>query len=119
MGPLGFSETLIWFTFIDGDGVMAPILSQIDDLPEYPDQQLLHNLMGIADGILRNVVGGSLAILRSRPGPGQMTDSDRAWALGLTTAAASCGVRMEPVHLATDEDLRVFAPDDLVVADSA
>jgi hypothetical protein len=46
-----------------------------------------------------------------------MDDADRNWGRCLATAAHNLGVSMWPVHFANDVELRVFAPDDLVVSD--
>jgi hypothetical protein len=59
--------------------------------------------------------GGSIAFLLTRPGRNPMDDADRSWARGLTSAAHQLSVPMWPVHFANDVELRIFAPDDLVV----
>lgn len=115
MGPLGFSHPSLWILFIDADRRVTPIVTKVEDLPNRPDNQLLTNLMALANRLLQgDVFGGSVAFLVSRPGPAQITESDRAWARGLPAAAAYAEVRIEPVHLANDEDLCIFAPDDLI-----
>lgn len=121
MGPLGFSRPLLWLSFISADHLPTPLLTQIDELPELPDDEpLLTNLMYVASRIIDDQVeGGSLAVLLSRPGRAQMTDSDRAWARALSAAGDVAGVSMRPVHLATDEAVRVFALDDLLGPDAA
>jgi hypothetical protein len=45
-----------------------------------------------------------------------MNNADRTWARGLTSAAQQLGVSMWPVHFANDVELRIFAPDDLLVS---
>lgn len=120
MGELGFSERLLWCGFIDAGGFMTPVLSQIADLPLFPDDLFLNNLMGSFDMVLsEHVHGGSVAVLLSRPGRAQLTDSDRAWGRGLTAAAEAADVPLRPVHLANDEELRVLAYDDLIVPKTA
>ncbi len=120
MGPLGFSQPLLWLCFISSDDVVAPVISQIEDLPRFPDRELLTNLMWIVkNGALDHAEGSSVAILLSRPGRSDLTDSDRAWARGLAGAAAASGVHMRPLHLATDESIRVLAVDDLLGPDAA
>ncbi|HET7325672.1 MAG TPA: hypothetical protein VFJ14_00145 [Nocardioidaceae bacterium] len=118
MGELGFSERLLWFTFVSADGRQAPMLQQVTDLPMDPDDKLVENLMWICDEVLRATdhPDGSVALLLSRPGPAQMTDSDRAWARALTDAGRRANLQLQPIHLANDEALQVFAPDDLIVA---
>jgi hypothetical protein len=120
MGELGFSERLLWCAFIDAGGFMTPVLSQIADVPLFPDDRFVANLIGIFDTVLREEVsGGSVAVLLSRPGRAYVTDSDRAWGRELTAAAERAGVSMRPVHLANDEDLRVLAGDDLILPRTA
>ncbi len=120
MGELGFTRRLLWFGLVSSDGRMAPQLNQVDHLPRRPHRVRLDNLMGIC-GELRDVIdeAGSLAFLLSRPGPARMTDDDRSWARELAAAASRVGVPLQPIHLATDEALRVFAADDLILPHSA
>ena len=121
MGPLGFSRPRLWLSFISAEDRPTPLLTQIDELPEFPDDEpLLANLMYVAKRVIDDQVeGGSLAVLLSRPGGAQLTASDRAWARGLTAASDFAGLPMRPVHLATDESVRVFALDDLLGPDAA
>jgi hypothetical protein len=115
MGELGFSRRLLWFGLVTDDGRMASQLNQVGELPRLPDGLRLDNLLEICRDSLRAVdEHGSVAFLLSRPGPARMTDSDRCWARALAAAAARVGVRLQPMHLATDEALRVFAADDLI-----
>lgn len=115
MGPLGFSKRTLWITFLDSDAMMTPLITQVEDAPRFPDRRMLDSLMCMVEGVLeQEVTAGSLALLLSRPGPEAFTESDLAWAQGLFEAAGRNSVPLEPLHLATDEDLRVFAPDDLV-----
>lgn len=120
MGELGFSRRLLWFGLVSSDGWMAPQLNQIDDLPRRPNGVRLDNLMGICRELRDDIdESGSVAFLLSRPGPAAITDDDRYWARELAAAAARVAVRLEPIHLATDEALRVFAADDLILPHSA
>lgn len=120
MGPLGFSERLLWLSLLDDGGFQTPVLTQIADLPAHPDDDLLARLMEVCSEVLRaQAPGGSVALLLSRPGRAPMSESDRAWARGLMSAAERAGVPMRPIHLANDEELRVFADDDLVVPRTA
>ena len=115
MGELGFSRRLLWFGFVTDDGWMASQLHQVEDLPGTPDGLRLDHLMGICLESLRVVDEcGTVAFLVSRPGSARMTDGDRCWARELSAAAVRVGVRLQPIHLATDEALRVFAADDLI-----
>lgn len=121
MGELGFSRPLLWFAFIDADGRMAPHVHQVEELPRDPEPLMMDNLLWICRRVLDEAIGpdGSIAFLLSRPGSGQMNESDRRWARELTAAAARAGVPLQPIHLATDHALRVFAGDDLILPRSA
>jgi hypothetical protein len=115
MGPLGFTERLLWLLFIDRDRRATTFLTQVERLPELPDLEILRNIMHVSAGVLDStVLGGSLALQLSRPGRGQLSEGDRAWARGLTLAAAEIQLALQPIHLATCEQIRRFAPDDLI-----
>ena len=120
MGPLGFTRRQLWLGFLAVDRMMTPLLLQLEDLPEWPDDLGLDGLMMIAEQTLdEQLPGGRLAVLLCRPGPARMTAGDLAWARGLTSAARRNSIPMEPVHLANDERLQAFAPDDLAERHSA
>ena len=115
MGPLGFTERVLWLLFIDSDRRATTFLTQVERLPEQPELEALRNVMHVAAQVLCSTVAdGSLALLLSRPGRGQLTDGDRSWARGLTYAAAEIRVPLHPIHIATCDELRRFTPDDLV-----
>lgn len=116
MGELGFSERLLWFTFIGPDGEIHKMLQQIAQIPLRPEARLLDNLVYVCTETMAEarIDGGSAAFLLSRPGSAQFTASDRAWATGLVAAARRGNLLLQPVHLATDEEIRVFAADDLI-----
>lgn len=113
MGPLGFSERLLWFLFIDTDERVTPMVQQISDLPPLPDRPLVDSLMQICARVCEECDLDSVAMLLSRPGRAGITAAERTWAQRLTQAAATAGVRMWPVHLANDHALVTVTPDDL------
>ena len=115
MGPLGFGQPRLWIASIQTD-IMSPQLTQIEEIPRWADAKMCQPLLELCQHIVgRNGAGGSVAFLLTRPGRNPMDDADRSWARGLTAAAQQFGVSMWPVHFANDVELRVFAPDDLVV----
>lgn len=119
MGPLGFTESLLWFCIIGPDRCMTPHLTQIEDLPARPDEVLAGNLLGVLGPLLEDAVpGGSVAFLLSRPGR-LPTNGDRAWARALLLAALAARVPIEPIHLATDGLLVPLPVDDLDLPRSA
>ena len=117
MGPHGFELPLLWIAFLSPDGMMSPRLTQIDEIPRWADAKICGALLEMCRHIIgRNGAVGSVAMLLTRPGRDPMDDSDRSWARYLTSAADQVGLAMWPVHFANDVELRVFAPDDLVVS---
>ena len=114
MGRLGFSQRYLWVQLIDADHRPTPLLLQIEELPERPPSDVLDKLMDMLGLVLEKDPGSSVALLLARPGPAGMTAADRAWAAGLTTAARRGRIPMEPLHLATDEAVRVLALDELI-----
>jgi hypothetical protein len=115
MKPLGFATTRLYLAFVEGDGEVVPHLTEIDDLPEAPDEPSLDNLMGICAALLEHTLseGSRPAVLLARPGPAGLTPSDRAWSTALVRAAQAHGVPLWPVHVAGDDTVLVVAPDDL------
>lgn len=115
MGELGFSAPSLWVLLLSSDGRPGGIVPKLEDLPDVPDEVLLGNLMTLCGDLLdADLPGGRAAFLYSRPGARQLTAQDLAWARGLLAAGHRAGVPCEPVHLANDEELRVFSPDDLL-----
>lgn len=116
MGPGGFDTRRAWLAWFDAQGHQLPALMPIEDLPARPDPVLLPRLMEVLTGACP--VGGSIAVLLSRPGSGAVTDDDRAWARALYAQARDARARavsvpLWPVHLATFDRVRPLTVDDL------
>ncbi len=109
MGHDGFSMRSLWLIFLEQDGRTQPLIVPIDDLPDEPHQGFLDGLRRIVSGLITEGVAASVAVLLSRPGHGPMTEADRRWARGLRATLGSEFGRW-PVHLATHDQVRVFAP---------
>ena len=115
MGELGFTEPKIWLIPIWPDGMVVPHVVQVAELPAYPSGSDFESLIGVCERLLEYQQEGlSFAMLLSRPGRNVLTDTDRAWAVGIDRVARERGVCVHPTHLANDEAIRVFAPDDLI-----
>jgi hypothetical protein len=116
MGPLGFGQPRLWIGLIRPDEMMSPQLIQIEEIPRSADAKMCEPLLEMCQYIVGpDGSGGSIAFLLTRPGRNPMNDADRSWARGLTSAALELGVSIWPMHFANDVELRVFAPDDLVI----
>ena len=103
MGPAGPGLRSLWLALLDDEGQLQPVIVPIDDVPMDPGELVL-GLREVLDGV-RNFADPVL--LLSRPGPWEMTDSDRRWGCALVP------LTRWPVHLYTPAGVRVFAPDDL------
>lgn len=116
MGPLGFGARRLWVTFTDGDGRVSPAIQQIEEVPARADTEACAGLMTILDHVRPLFAEGAVALLYTRPGRRPMDGGDRSWARSLIAAARQADIPLWPVHFANDEELLVFAPDDLAGA---
>ena len=107
MEPLGFRTPQLWLMFLEESRPRH--LLQTTNVPLHPEGADLDRIGDLLDEILDT--GHSCAFLFARPGPAGHTEGDLAWARGL--ARISTGGW--PVHLANDDEVRVAAPDDLLV----
>ena len=116
MGPLGFGRHRLWIVTMGADGHVLPGLIQVDECPIEPDRVVLGHLMErLLELFDEDPWRHSVAFLWSRPGSSATNPSDRAWAHAIREAVDRALIPAWPVHLANDFDLRVFAPDELVV----
>ncbi len=119
MGPLGFSERLLWVILLTAEGRVTPVVQQVEDLPRLPDPGLLDPLMSVIGQVCGELGEGTAAVLLSRPGGAGITPAGRTWAQQLSDAAAAADVRLWPVHLANDDELVTLSPDDLALPRAA
>ena len=110
LGPLGFSQRVLWMVPIDRDDRPGPIV-QIDQLPAHPGKG---GLDGLVDLLRHGVLGdASVAFLLTGPGRRPMSEDELAWARGLARVAGRAGMTDRPVHRANDSVLAVCSPDEL------
>jgi hypothetical protein len=75
MGPLGFGRPRLWIAFLGRDNMMSPQLTQIEDIPGRADAQMCGSLLEMCRHIVgRNGIGGSVAMLLTRPGRNPLDD---------------------------------------------
>ncbi len=111
MGPLGFSERLLWIGFVGPDRRMVKALSQVPLGPR-PRRPIVASTMAALLEVLEGLKDGtSVALLLTRPGRGPISDADRQWSTLLTEVASELGVPIEPVFRANDESLVLVEPE--------
>jgi hypothetical protein len=113
MGPLGFGERLLRFSFVGPDRRMVKVLGDVP-IRLSPEPELVRSLMVALSGLVHQVGEGStVALLLTRPGVGPVSNGDRQWSTLLTRTAAEFEVPLEPIFRANDEALVPLEPDDL------
>ncbi|MGM1030042.1 MAG: hypothetical protein ACQEWM_09260 [Actinomycetota bacterium] len=88
----------LWLLLLDGDGIMLPRLTQIDETPVTPEAEAtaaLHQLMG---GIAE--AGMSVAFVLERPGPPEPSPDDWAWHATIRRAGDGLGATLRGILLA-------------------
>lgn len=114
MQPLGFGGRSVWLVQLGPDRRPVPVITEITDCDDRPDPD--HGA-GVAAALREadaHVPGGSFAFLVSRPGRSAVTRDDLAWAVFLHECGRAAGLPVEPVHLATDDDIVPLPLDDLL-----
>ena len=106
MTPLGWRERSLWFVLVAPDDSPVPHVYEIAELPDEIDPGGHAAAAGLWRDLLAEVLpGGRVALLLSRPGTGAPTAIDREIAAGTYAACRAEGVRLEVIHLATDDDI--------------
>jgi hypothetical protein len=100
MGPLGFGERLLWFTFVGSDRCLIKVLHQIP-IPLSPTERYSRELLVMLRGVLDAFEPDTtVALLLTRPGAGPISNADRRWATMLTETGARFDVPLEPIFRA-------------------
>ena len=119
MGPGAYSGHSVWMMLILDDHPF-PHLTEITDAEEPPAAEDMGGLVELLRMLDREVAPGArVAFLRSRPGVGEITETDRAWAASLYAASRDAGIRCDVVHVATRGAVRAVPQDDVGLATSA
>ncbi|WGL51689.1 hypothetical protein P5P86_17235 [Nocardioides sp. BP30] len=115
MQPLGWRARALWFVLVAADDRPLPRICEIAELPDEIDPdghaaaaELWRELL---DDLLPE---GRVALLLVRPGGGGPNGIDREIADGLYTACRGAGVPLEPIHLATDDDIWALPADEVL-----
>lgn len=117
-GGHGYSLPQLFILVIERDHHAVPHVVQMYDehLVDGPDDETLGHLVDtlamVVDG---SAPGGSVAIMKARPGrQTSLTPADRRWVHGLHRALQSAPFASRPLFFATDAGVRVVTPDELV-----
>jgi len=108
-----WTERELWINFVD-DGEPTPVLTQLEGLPERPDDEGVAGLLHMCSHFTDVLGPGSFAFLLVRPGMSGPSEADRLWATRLLAAAKETGIPLEPIHHANAAEVRAFVPDELV-----
>ncbi|GAB7003150.1 hypothetical protein JCM18899A_06210 [Nocardioides sp. AN3] len=111
--PLGWTRHDLWFAMIGADGRPLPILHDVRDRPVEVDPSAVRSLVELWRRLeAEHAPGGRIAVLLCRPGAEAIQASDRLWARAIATEAATLGVALEVIHVASDEAIRPLVLDD-------
>ena len=110
MGPLGFSERLLWIGFVGPDRRFVKALSQVPLGPRPRRPIVASTMTALLQVLDRFKDGTTVALLLTRPGRGPISDADRQWSTLLVDVAAEFGMPIEPVFRANDESLVQLDP---------
>ncbi|MGZ8179804.1 hypothetical protein ACXVUM_17910 [Williamsia sp. SKLECPSW1] len=107
MGPLGFSESLVWVAPVHFDSTLHKVVFQVERTP-VPDPYLADVLMlrlsEMIHGSEDHVHG--FALLLTRPGRNGVSPWDVGWARLLANTARALDVPIEPIFRANGRDIR-------------
>ncbi len=93
--------------FLDANGVQLPVAVPIDDVPEQPDPMLASSACWlIAEALTQHHPGGAALVVLTRPGTGQVDETDRRWTRLLDAAARQHRAPIRMVCLATSAGVR-------------
>lgn len=114
LGPGTFALPSVYMIWFDADGRQVPCIVPIDDLEDDLRPDLVRNLMIIADEVSQDAGAASLALALTRPGPVTVSPVDRGRARALLAGGQSLSIKLWPLHLATENQVRQLAGDDLL-----
>jgi len=101
----------LWLFFLDHDGIQSSVLVPIDDIPEFPDSQLVGNVSYIVSQVVSDdEPGGSAVITLSRPGLAVVSEMDLNWLRALRRGAKKHQSKIRMFCLATPDGVLELSP---------
>ncbi len=102
--PIDRLHRSLWLFFLDRDGVQAPVVVPIDNVPDDPDPDEVGKLCWIIAEVLRNTEpDGSAIVALTRSSPAVIGEMDRNWQERLKDGAILHGARIRLICLATPD----------------
>jgi hypothetical protein len=97
----------LWLFFLTADAVQLPVLVPVDDMPVSPDPDTAGSICRMIAHVLDDAApGGSAVITLVRDNGLSVTPADQQWLTALRSAAASTGLHLRMLCLATKEGTR-------------
>ncbi|WP_431277745.1 hypothetical protein [Leifsonia poae] len=98
----------LWALFLGEDDRPARLAIPIEGLPDRPTDDLVERTAATVGEVLRMLGGGSVILVRERPGPPGVGTLDAEWAGSLRVACASAGVSIRGLLLSHDAGVRTL-----------
>jgi len=80
---VGLEQRTLSMVFLDEDEYVMPTLVPMDDLPAWPDEELISALWNVVRSSMSGSPAESVVLLLSRPGSDAITPQDRSWSTEL------------------------------------
>lgn len=100
----------LWSFFLGPDLKPARLIIPIEDLPPEPEPHLVERMAQALADVLKMLGGGSVILVRERPGPPGIGALDAEWAEALRSTFAIAGAPLRAVLLSHDAGVRMFPP---------
>ncbi|MGY2079859.1 hypothetical protein [Modestobacter sp. SYSU DS0657] len=100
--PPVFPARSLWLAWLDGHGLMLPLLVPVEVLPERPEHLVLSHLLALHETVTDQAADDPthLAMALCRPGAGTATEADAEWADALDEELADCVDATWSLHVA-------------------
>jgi hypothetical protein len=98
----------LWVLFLNHDDRPAWLAVPVDGLPPMPEHELLESTVSTIAELLRMLGGGSVVLVRERPGPVGISAVDAAWEESLRSACSRANVPVRALLLSHDAGVRTL-----------
>lgn len=103
-----------WVFLLDAAARPLPVALPIDDLPMSADPAEATRLGAALDGIADGTGAAAVLLVLERPGPGDLTPSEAAWARNVHRAFAGRRSHMRALVLVHDGGMRILGAEGAV-----